>query len=79
MANEITENTIPKEHQEFCKAVARLCREYKLQDFAAQYSPGHADPWDARIEFSWASGRHFADIGKVSIVSTLRVHTDVDE
>jgi hypothetical protein len=72
-------SNIPERHQEFCKAVARLCAEYDLRDFRAQYNPGHGDEWGAQIEFSWADGRHHADRYRVSITSTLRVRAEVDD
>lgn len=72
------QNTIPEKHQEFCKAVARLCREHGLRSFGGQFTPGFGDPWRSQIVFSWAQGRHGEDAGRISITSTLDVRASID-
>lgn len=71
-------HSIPEQHQEFCKAVARLCREYGLRHFEGAFNPAYGDQWKARIQFSWDQGRHGADAGGVTITSTLDVFTEID-
>lgn len=72
------ESDIPERYIDFCRAVGRLAKEYKLHDLTAGFNPGFNDPWRERIEMSWASGRHYADINKVSITSTRHLNTTVD-
>lgn len=68
---------IPQSHQDFCKAVCKLAREHKLQNFSGSLRPGYDDPtgWDAQIEFAWEQGRHGDDSDKLFISSTKRVWT----
>lgn len=74
----MSETDIPQRYIDFCKAVGRLAREYKLRNLTAQFNPGFDDLWRERVEMSWASGRHFADVNKVSITSTRHLNTTVD-
>lgn len=67
--------SIPDRHQEFCKAVARLCREHGLTKFHGTYSPPFDDKWDGGIEMSWEDGRHGEDSDKLFISSHVRVWT----
>lgn len=70
--------SIPENHIEFCREVAKLCRKYGLNSFGGTYSPGYGDPWRGNIGFRWESGRHEADTGKVAIWSELRVNANID-
>lgn len=74
----MSETDIPQRYIDFCKAVGRLAREYELRDLTASFKPGFDDLWRERVEMSWASGRHFADAGKVAITSTRHLNTTVD-
>jgi hypothetical protein len=75
MADEIT---IPKNHQDFCKAVARLCREHKLTNFSGTYRPGFDDPWRYTITFAWDEGRHGVAANRIYITSQADVRTKID-
>jgi hypothetical protein len=66
--------TIPENHQEFCKAIARLCREYEMQKVHLTYTPRFRDPWDGNIAMSWEEGRHGEDSDKIFISSEVRVY-----
>lgn len=74
----MSDTDIPQRYIDFCKAVGRLAREHKLRNLTMQFNPGFDDIWREQIEMSWASGRHYADAGKVSITSTRRLNTTVD-
>jgi hypothetical protein len=69
---------IPEPHVEFCRAVARLARDHKLYRFTGQFRPGYDDAWHGDITFSWESGRHGEDEGKIAIQSQVWVNTNVD-
>lgn len=72
-----TKIDIPERHQAFCKAVAALAREHKLDKFSGMFTPGFkdADRWQDQIEFSWEQGRHGEDSDKIFMSSTKRVWT----
>ena len=67
--------TIPERHQEFCKAVARLCREHSMESVTITYRPGFGDEWDGDISAMWEQGRHGEDSDRIYISSNVRVHT----
>lgn len=69
---------IPDRHQEFCRAVAKLCREYDLTSFGGSYTPNYQDQWRGRIQFQWDQGRHGADSNNLKIWSQLDVHTHIN-
>ena len=69
---------IPENHQEFCKAVGRLCREYKVAQFNGSFRPGYRDPWSGEIAFSWSAGRHEVDTEKINIQSQVSISTTID-
>ena len=66
---------IPERHQEFCRAVARIAREYEMQSFSGSYRPGYGDAWQGEIKFAWEQGRHGEDSDRLGITSSLYVHT----
>lgn len=66
---------IPEKHQEFCKAVARLCRKHGLNRFGGSYTPDFTDDWRDQIQFVWEQGRHGEDSDKLRITSTVTVLT----
>lgn len=70
---------IPQRYVDFCRAVSRLAKEYKLHNLKADFNPDFDDPWHERIEMFWASGRHYADVNKVHITSTRYLNTTVEE
>lgn len=76
MASEETD--IPQHYIDFCKAVGRLAKEYKLRNVTAKFNPGFDSPWREQIEMSWDSGRHYADVNKVHITSVRNLNTDID-
>ena len=49
--------TIPANHQEFCKAVARLCREHGLTQFNGSFRPGFKDPWRGEVSLACEHSR----------------------
>lgn len=67
--------SIPEREREFCRAVARLCRERGLRKFNGSYEPPFGDPWGDRVEMAWEQGRHGEDSDKLFISSTVRVWT----
>jgi hypothetical protein len=69
---------IPDHHQEFCKALARVAREYGVDNFSASYRPGWKDPWRETINLSWEQGRHGAAADKIHIHSDMRINTKID-
>lgn len=69
---------IPIRYIEFCKAVGRLAREYKLTDLNASFRPGVFEDWYETVEMSWASGRHYDGANRVTITSSKRIVTTVD-
>lgn len=69
---------IPERHQEFCRAVAKLCREFDLTKFGGSYTPGFGDAWRQTIQFSWDQGRHGAASNDLRIWSQLDVQTHID-
>lgn len=75
MSDDQVKINIPERHQEFCKAVARLCREHGLIKANMSYSPAFEDDWDGEIQMSWEDGRHGEDSDKLFLSSTLRVWT----
>ena len=68
---------IPERHQAFCKAVARLARQYDLHDFGGSYKTAYDDPWRGNIQFRWEQGRHGEDSDRIYIWSQLDVHTNL--
>lgn len=70
---------IPENHQTFCKALARVCREHSISKFTGTYRPGHRDPWRAEITLSWESGRHEDAVDKITIQSQMWITTNIDE
>jgi hypothetical protein len=70
--------TLPENHVEFCKALARVAREYGIDNLNGSYSPGWKDPWPNNITFSWSQGRHGADADKIWINSSVDVRAKVD-
>jgi len=69
---------IPEFHQDFCKAIARVCREHKVSRFTGTYRPGYRDQWRGDITLSWEAGRHEADVDKITIQSQVSVTTKID-
>jgi hypothetical protein len=69
--------SIPDNHQEFCKAIARVCREHDMHKCALTYSPTFRDAWDGDIAMVWEQGRHGEDSDKIFISSTVRVWTRI--
>ena len=70
---------IPQEYIDLCKEIGALARKYKLRDLQASFRPGFGSIWSEQVEMSWASGRHYADIGKVNITSTQRVNVQIGD
>lgn len=70
--------TIPANHVEFCKALARVAREHGIDNLNGSYSPDHNDPWPNMVNFSWSQGRHGADAEKIWINSSIDVRAKVD-
>lgn len=72
-------NEIPQRHQAICREIAQLCRKHGLTSFSGSFKPGYRDDWYNEITFKWESGRHEADVGKVSIWSQIQVTTKIDD
>jgi len=70
---------IPDHHIAFCKAIAKLCREYKMDRVGLNYRPPFQDTWRDEIQMVWEQGRHGEASDKLSITSTVRVHTTLDK
>jgi len=70
---------IPAEVQEFAKELAILCGKYKLHHFQGNYLAGIQTKWHNIINFSWDSGRHNADIGRITLTSTLDLTVRIGE
>lgn len=68
--------TIPQPHIEFCQAVARLCRDYKMNNCDLSYDPELLhDPWPSKIHMRWQQGRHGEESDRMSIHSDVTVQT----
>lgn len=72
------ESPIPANHVEFCKAIARVCREYEVQHFRGTFRPGWRDPWREEISLTFQEGRHGVQTGEVYIEATQRVNVKID-
>lgn len=69
---------IPERYQTFVKEVAKLAKLANLRDFHITFSPDiFAKDWSDQLEGVWQQGRHGEDAGRISISSTVRVHTEV--
>jgi len=68
---------IPQAHQDFCKAVARLCRERGIERASFTYRPNYSDAWQSEITMSWGQGRHGEDSDRIILSSTVLVRTDI--
>lgn len=66
---------IPLKHQEFCKALACLCREHGMEKGSVTYTPNFDDSWNGDITMQWEQGRHGEESDKIFISSNIRVWT----
>lgn len=69
--------TIPANHIEFCRAVAKLAAAAGLTRLGMTFRPAFCDPWRDEVQMRWEDGRHGEDSGKVFITSTVQVHAKV--
>lgn len=69
--------SIPKNHVDFCKAVAKLAAEHQLNSFALSFKPRFDDPWRSEITANWCNGRHGDDMDGIRISSTVQVFEKV--
>lgn len=75
MTEAVDEISIPDKHVDFCRALARVAREFGVDSFSGNFTPGFKDPWHRRISFSWDQGRHGEDSDRLYITSEVQVHT----
>ena len=66
-------SVIPENHIAFCKAVAQLCRDHKMERVGLTYTPSFRDPWSDPIQMVWEQGRHGEDSDKLTITSTVQL------
>lgn len=72
------ESNIPQQHIEFCKAVAKLATEFKLNSVGLTFQPGYQDQWHDQIQMSWTQGRHGAERNNLTVTSTVQVRAAID-
>ena len=84
---------IPKEYQQLCKDIAKVLRKFNTdhgwlagKDLSEEKSvlmfSGKIQNSDLKlsdIHFTWEKGRHGDGEGQISIHTTLRVQTKIDE
>jgi len=83
---------IPEEYQQLCKDLAKVLRKFNndhgfieqdqssektIYSFSGKISISDYKMSD--IHFRWESGRHGGGEGKISINTTIRVETKIDE
>lgn len=72
------ETVIPAEYVEFCKKVAELAAEAKLNCLSLKFTPGFYGPrWGNDINMHWDSGRHGDSAKKICITSEVIVRAEV--
>lgn len=64
---------IPEKQLDFCRAIAKLCKDQKLRRFSGTFQPAWDDQWREDIVFSWDAGRHEEDVGQIHVNSTVRI------
>ena len=67
--------SLPKEVEEFCKAVGRLAQEHEIADF--DLSIKHHDHW-GRVKAHWEKGSHNSQSNKMHIVTEEHTHTTLN-
>lgn len=67
--------TIPEDVQQVCRDFAKVAIKHGLYKMSGNFSPSG---WGADVSFSWNSGRHNEDSDRLSINSTIYVHTNVN-
>jgi hypothetical protein len=71
----MVKTSIPDNHVEFCRDIARLCRKHGVQKFHGSYRPNFDDPWDGEIIMAWEQGRHGEDSDRLYVNSRVDVYT----
>lgn len=69
---------IPENYQEFCIAVVKLAREYKVQNITATIHPEFNNPDNCKddIRFQWSQGRH-GDKGTLHMETAQHVYAEL--
>ena len=84
---------IPEVYQQLCKDIAGVIRKHQMNhsyftdetkqpggvySFTGKFSPMASGPEWGEIQFHWESGRHYDEIGKITITSNYRVETTLN-
>ncbi len=71
---------IPAEYVEFCKKVAALAAEAKLNRMSMKITPGfYGAKWQSDINMHWDNGRHGDSAHRLHISSEVTVQATVGE
>jgi hypothetical protein len=78
VSEEVKRVSIPENHVEFCRALARVCKQHGIASFFGRYRPDWQDPWRDVIQMNWQQGRHGEEADRISITSEVQINTRID-
>lgn len=70
---------IPQEVQEVARELARVAQKYNLSRLSGEFTMHWQHPFRERLQFTWDSGRHGAEMNTLNLHTKFDVTTKVNE